>query len=560
MSLQIVPATPPSHEHRHHGKIAISMDEANRHPHRNQELYVAAEDPEEFKAPEVKIKDTTKLKLKKIEGPHIYAPRLSPAEEKERLSKKKVLLILPVDFKTNTLLPKGLKHHLPPLGMLYIASCIRELGAEVKILDIQVEMEGKIPSEENFRLLLKKEKPDFIGVGATIINWDAALRSISIAKELFPEVKIFAGGPQVTALGTDALEQQPLIDFVINGEGEEVISNLLRESAHETPDYERVRGLIFKTGDFAYTVTGYNMFLRDLNKIPFPAWDLVKLDHYALSPLMQFQPGKSVNMISSRGCVFSCIFCDHGVRGSGWRARSPENVVAEFKYLHSLGVRNVWLVDDLFTVSRPRVHEICDLLVKEKLDMTWSCQARVDCVDEVTLRKMKAAGCRQVSYGIESGSPRILEFIKKKLNMDTARKTLQLTRQIGIESRCFFMIGFPTETKEEMEQTIQFALELNPAFITLSLSTPLPNTEMWDMLKDQLQFDSWNQFNSFGSDKLVFVPNGMTQEELLEIYKKAHRAFLLRPRWWMDRTLDVIKNPYNLMRYYRASSALQLMA
>jgi radical SAM superfamily enzyme YgiQ (UPF0313 family) len=265
-------------------------------------------------------------------------------------------------------------------------------------------------------------------------------------------------------------------------------------------------------------------------------------------------------MISSRGCIFSCIFCDHGVRGSGWRARSPENVVGEFKYLHSLGVRNVWLVDDLFTVSRQRVQEICDLLLKEKINMNWSCQARVDCIDENTLFKMKEAGCRLISYGVESGNERVLKLIKKRLNLNKVREIIALTNKVGIETRCFFMMGFPTETKEEIEDTLKFALELNPTFITYSISTPLPNTELWDMLQGKMDYETWSQFNSFGSDKLVYVPDGITQEELTALWKKAHRQFLLRPSWLFGRMMDGIKNPYNFIRYYKASSAMKLVA
>lgn len=523
------------------------------------ELYLEAEEPEEYKAPEFKLEDSDKVRFRAVEASVIYDSRLSPEEEKKRLAQKKVLLILPIDFKTNTILPKGLKHYIPPLGMLYIASCMREVGLNVKILDMQVELEGKPANIDTVRELLKDEHPDFVGVGATIINWDAATETMKLAKELFPKSKVFAGGPHVTALGTQALEQAPYIDFVINGEGEEVAPNLVREFVQDQPDFSRVRGLIYKESEGAYVTTGYNMFLRDLNKIPFPAWDLVKLDHYSLSPLMQFQPGRSVNMISSRGCVFSCIFCDHGVRGSGWRARSPENVVAEFKYLKSLGVRNVWLVDDLYTVNRKRVQEICDLMVKEKLDMSWSCQARVDCVDELTLQKMKEAGCKLISYGVESGNPRVLQIIKKKLDMNKARETMALTKKVGIETRCFFMMGFPTETKEEIEDTLKFALELNPTFITYSISTPLPNTELWDMLQGKLDYQTWSQFNSFGSDKLVYVPDGITQDELTALWKKAHRQFLLRPSWLLGRMVDGIKNPYNFVRYYKASSAMQLV-
>jgi radical SAM superfamily enzyme YgiQ (UPF0313 family) len=533
------------------------------HAHSNKdstELFLAAEEPEEYKAPAFQVKASETIRLTEKEAPIVYESRLPPEEERSRLSGKKVLLIMPVDFRTDTILPLGLKHYIPPLGILYIASCIRERGAQVKILDMQVELEGKTPSDETVKEILVREKPDLVGIGATIINWDAAVHTMELTRELFPHAKIFVGGPHITALGTKALEKVPLIDFVINGEGEEVAPNLLREYVHDAPDYSRVRGLIFKTNPNEYTITGYNMFLRDLNQIPFPAWDLVKLDHYSLSPLMQFQPGRSVNMISSRGCVFSCIFCDHGVRGSGWRARSPENVVAEFKYLKSLGIRNVWLVDDLFTVNRKRVQDICKLMVEEKLDMSWSCQARVDCVDEPTLRSMKEAGCKLISYGVESGNERVLKIIKKKLDMNKARETITLTKKIGIQTRCFFMMGFPTETKDEIEDTLKFALELDPTFITYSISTPLPNTELWDMLQGKMDYETWSQFNSFGSDKLVYVPDGITQEELTALWKKAHRQFLLRPSWLLGRFIDGIQNPYNFIRYYRASSAMKLVA
>ncbi|MEK6821206.1 MAG: radical SAM protein, partial [archaeon] len=154
----------------------------------------------------------------------------------------------------------------------------------------------------------------------------------------------------------------------------------------------------------------------------------------------------------------------------------------------------------------------------------------------------------------------VLAFIKKRLNKQKAKEMIDLTNKVGIDTRCFFMMGFPTETKEEIEETIRFSLELNPTFITYSIATPLPNTEMWDMLQGKMNYDAWYQFNSFGADKLVYVPEGMTQEELMHLYKKAHRVFLLRPSWWAGRIVDVVKNPFNLIRFYRASSAMKLVA
>src|SRR3989338_7156484 len=180
------------------------------------------------------------------------------------------------------------------------------------------------------------------------------------------------------------------------------------------------------------------------------------------------------------------------------------------------------------------------MLVEKKISVNWNCMTIVDKISPELLSLMKQAGCYEIGFGIESGSDRILQFIKKSTTTDMIRKGVKMTKEAGIDVRGFFMIGFPTETKEEILQTIDFAKELDVDVAQFMVSTPFPGTEMWEIAKQNGTInDDWNSFTFYAPEKMPFSSNLLSDEELLSLYKKAYKSFYLRPKFMLRQLLKV---------------------
>ena len=215
------------------------------------------------------------------------------------------------------------------------------------------------------------------------------------------------------------------------------------------------------------------------------------------------------------------------------------------------------MFDDTFTLIPKRTEDICKDLVERKLDVGWNCMTRVDRVNQELFHLMKKAGCYEVGFGIESGSERILKFIKKDLNKDQIRQGVKMAHTAGIDVRGFFMMGFPTETKAEIQQTIDFAKELNVDVAQFMICTPLPGTEMWEEAKKygKVNDDDWKNFTFYAPEKMPFTSTEMTDEELLGFYKKAYRSYYLRPTF-MARQITKLRSVYDVYRYWLAAKGV----
>jgi radical SAM superfamily enzyme YgiQ (UPF0313 family) len=268
----------------------------------------------------------------------------------------------------------------------------------------------------------------------------------------------------------------------------------------------------------------------DLDRLPFPAYDLLPdLTQYTPSP-SKYKKLPVVNIITSRGCPNQCTFCDKSVFGSKFRPRTARNIADEISLLHQeYGVREIAFVDDTFTVGKKRVYELFDLLRQEGLNFPWTCMTHVASTDRDLIRFMKDRGCWHVSLGIESGDPGILKTIRKGISLDQIRNVAKWCHEVGIRTGGFFMVGHPGETLETIEKTIRFALELPLNDVVVTINTPIPGSAQY---KEALQHgtldqDDWSQFNYW---RPVFVPRGLTEEILIEKHREFYRRFYLRPR------------------------------
>lgn len=414
----------------------------------------------------------------------------------------------------------------PPLGLCSLASVARENGYKVHIIDASVlnYSFNKIVKE------IEEISPKYVGITATTLAIDRAGKLAEEIKKSNQEIIILIGGPHVTSLPKKTLSKYPAFDLGIIGEGEKTMAELLKAFQKRNKNLKQIPGLVFRQGR-KLIFTARRPYIKNLDALPIPAWDLLpSLPKFYCSSPQSYNRRPSSSLVTSRGCPNQCTFCDRSVFGNYIRGYSAEYVLKMLKILTcQYGIKHILFDDDTFTILKPRLIKICQLIIKEKLDLTWTCLARVDTVDEKILKLMKKAGCWQILFGIESGNQEILDKLKKGIKLKQARKALQMTRRAGIRSKGFFILGTPFETKKTAERTIAFMKKVDLDDFHMTYFTPFPGTEIFNrQVKNKKAYErKWGQMNEWTP---IFVPAGMTSAELQLLSKKAFRSFYLRPK------------------------------
>uniref|UniRef100_A0A7J2THG1 Radical SAM protein n=1 Tax=Archaeoglobus fulgidus TaxID=2234 RepID=A0A7J2THG1_ARCFL len=406
----------------------------------------------------------------------------------------------------------------PPLGLGYLASALRERGFKVRIIDDLVE-------NLSFSELLKRVKEStIVGITSTTPTFKAALEYAKRIKRVFPNIFVILGGVHVSLEPEKAIKNE-FVDAVCLGEGERTIVEVA-EKVESGKDLEGTKGIYFKRGDKIIR-NQPREFIQDLDSIPFPAFDLMPLEKYSLL-------GKRLDvfpMITSRGCPFSCRYCSSSLfMGKKFRSRSAKNVVDEIEWLvNDFGAKHIAFSDDTFTLSKKRVEEICREIKSRKLEITWSCSSRVDTVDKEMLKEMKSAGCTAIYYGIESASDRILEYYRKRLSLEKAKEIVEITKKLKISVICSFIIGAPIETKKEMEETLKFAIKIDPDYVQFSILTPYPGTDIYREAKEKglLLTEDYEEYTAGKPVIKTLIP----AEELAKFLRKCYLRFYLRPKF-----------------------------
>lgn len=421
---------------------------------------------------------------------------------------------------------KKISGAMPPLGLAYIASYLEKNGITVKIIDA-------IAEEQEIQDLLEglTEVPDFIGITATTITIKSALENAAICKAKFPKAIIVLGGVHPTLVPEEVLNNEK-VDYVIRGEGEIAFLNLINGK-----ELEKIDGLSYKKGG-EYFHNPYGELIKDLDTLPFPAYHLLPITKYKPA-LGSHKRLPAISMISTRGCPGKCTFCLGSYLGGYVRMHSVKYLIEQIKMLqHDYGIKEISFYDDTFTTYKLKVQEFCRKLLKENIDLTWVCFARVDFVDEKTLRLMKEAGCHQIMYGIESGNKKILKNIRKMTSLPKAIEIVALTKKIGIECRAAFMFGNPGETEDTMKQTLKFAKKLDPDIAIFNITTPYPGTEMysWADKNNYLKTKDWSKYDL--SNAIMELPT-VSSEKVEEFYQKAHKEFYSRPLFLLKKILKL---------------------
>jgi len=439
----------------------------------------------------------------------------------------------------------GAANTMPSLGLLSLAAVVRTNNFNSHIIEASsLGLDYKDTLEEIF-----KYSPDYVGITATTLSIHNAAKLARMIKKKDKAVCVIIGGVHLTAIPEETMRNFKQFDVGVIGEGEETLIELLKAS-RDGRDLKTIKGLIVRDGGNLY-LTERRPFIKDLNKLPLPAWDLLpgfpKAYH---PPSFRFKRLPAASIVTSRGCPMKCVFCDRSVFGNSCRWFSAKYVVEMIKVLQQkYGVREVLIEDDTFVIAKPRLISICEELLKENLNLSWSCLARVDMVEPKILALMRRAGCWQIGYGIESGVQKILDFIGKKITLKQIETALKWTKEAGIETKGFFIIGHPTETIETIEKTINFAKSIDLDDFNIFKLTPFPGSEIYKTAHRYGKFnDNWEKMNLL---ETVFVPEGLTKNELEKYSKLALRRFYLRPKIILSYIKRIIANPRNLNKIFR---------
>ncbi len=432
-----------------------------------------------------------------------------------------------------------------PLFLGYSAAQLKHAGHEVFFLDSVMD---DIPPTETWDRV-ERLRPDAIFMETTTPSIDYDLQDIAEMKRRTGAVTL-AGGPHVTFFPEQTLVNCPELDIVVRNEYDVKLAPVL---AH-LDDLHQIEGVTFRDNGHI-TSTEQGEWFTDLDSLPFPDRDTVPYFKYSEA---WYSRKPFINMTTSRGCPYRCTFClwPGTMEGRKHRYRSLENVMDEIRYtIDRYGVREINFDDSTFTTRKSRVIEFCQQLRDNKFDILWVCNGRVDNVDDEMLREMKASGCKMIRYGVESGDPEVLKKIKKGYTLEQVREAFKLTRKHGIMIQAGFMFGFPYDTRESVEATLQLSKELTPDQVQFSIAMAYPGTPLYDeaVENDWLIAKSWAEYGMIAGP--ILKTQDMTREELAPILSRAYREFHFRPRYFL-RTLGNIKDIYEFRRVMRSAKSM----
>jgi radical SAM superfamily enzyme YgiQ (UPF0313 family) len=409
---------------------------------------------------------------------------------------------------------------------LSCAAVLRDSGFEVRYFhcptvryDLAITKQ-KIQEYSPFALVIMVEH----------INASVAKAISAYAKE--QGVVVIWVGPFVTALHENEIKE-PSVDYILRKEWDYSVRDILNAVINKT-DLSKIDGLTWKNSSSKITINKDSDRIADLDLLPVPAYDLLDLSKFYESVFVRFP---AATMITSRGCPFNCIYCSYPqtIYSHKYRAMSPERVVKEIRYLvKDLGVQEIRIDDDTFDIDRERVINICKLLVKEKLDFTFSVQCRPQLMTDEEAKWLKRAGCRMVLYGVESGNDEVLKQIRKGTTKEEISRGVKIAKKYGLDVLNCVMLGFYWDTKSSVEDTINFAFDLNAEFTQVSAPTPLPGTDYYKLLEDNNCFltKEWEKHDSVHNSS-VELPH-LTNNDLNTYLKTFYRRYYRRPAYlWM---------------------------
>ncbi len=418
-----------------------------------------------------------------------------------------------------------------PLGLLYIAAFLKKSSRHaVDVLDMEMEDIDFFHLEN----IIKEDKPDIVGIYTTTFTLIDVYLTAQIIKEADNTIHITLGGPHINIYPDESISNKN-IDSIILGEGEVAFSRLV-DALEKKIGLGHINGLVYKDKR-GVIKTSAPRPIYDLDALPYPDRTMISYESYG-NILSHDLP--SATMISGRGCPHSCIFCYHSSLGKDVRLRSVDNIISEIENCLNLGIKDIFFYDDTFVLNKQRTIDICNAIIDRGFKMPWGIRTRIDSVNKDILTKLKQAGCQRIHFGVEAGTSKILSVLNRRMSIAQIKEGFRLTRETGIKTLAYFMIGSPTEQLEDIQETIDFAIMLKPDYAHFSITMPLPGTDLYKMGLETRLFknDFWKEFAISPSN--IFSPQfwdkELSQEKMNQLLKYANRRFYFRP-YYIFKTL-----------------------
>ncbi len=462
------------------------------------------------------------------------------------LNAKNILLVHPLGYRREAAGKDiaRLANVVPPIGLASMAAYLKRRNIDATIIDCY----ARPNSDRLIRDYLLTEKPAFMGLSCTTSTFLDGVRLAELAKSVLPNLQVVSGGAHVSALKERVLEDFPMIDFVVVGEGEQTLSELVESGPKEAAS---VQGVVYRKTGGEVCFTGYRAKGIDLDTLPFPAYE--KLEGYPQAyKLTIFNYPKTPNSscVSSRGCPYACSYCDRSVFRRSFRYNSAEYMYEHLSYLKErFGVRHVIFYDDQFTFNRKRIEDFTRMLIDHPLEMTFTCAVRAEHIDFDLLRQMKTAGCWMISLGIETGDENLLAQHRQNANLSLLADKIRLIKQAGIRTKGLLMMGLPGETESSIKKSMDYVFSLPLDDFNLAKFTPFPGSPIYEKIHELGKFDEdWEKMDCM---HFQFVPKGMTRERMEELFQKFYKAHFMRSRVMCGYVTMLWRSPDSWFRFAR---------
>ena len=438
-----------------------------------------------------------------------------------------------------------------PLGLAYIAAYLESIDVPVRIIDapaLDMNIDDVIAD-------ISHNKVPIVGITMLTPAFTVVAEMCAAIKKHMPDSVVVLGGAHPTALPERTLLEIPEADIACMGEGERAMAEIVASLLGKTIELNQVKGICYRKNG-AITRNEKRRAIQDLDRLPPPARHLLPMDKYHLTASRVSGGGFCPTIIVARGCPFACTYCSRTF-GKTFRAHSIDRIISEIESLIvDYQIEQLNIEADTLTVNKKFITGLCNALIDTGISekIKWTCESRVDTVNETILRLMRRAGCWQISYGVETGTQRLLDLINKSVSMQQIEEVFALTKRAGISIRGFFMLGLPTETREDSLATIAFAKKLDPLWAQFTITVPYPGTKMFDDLDSTglIRTYDWTKYNTWSGWKegqvLPFVAQGRNMQELVALQKQALRQFYMRPKV-VFRFLKNMKSIHDLMKY-----------
>jgi radical SAM superfamily enzyme YgiQ (UPF0313 family) len=433
----------------------------------------------------------------------------------------------------------------PPLGVLYLATMLRNEGIEVAVLDQAAEGYSVKSTIE----WIKKQDPDVVGFSALASSGKMAARIAGELKKSMPDVTTVMGNYYATFNDQRILSTYPQVDIVVRGEGEETTKQLVR-ALKEDGDLSKVQGLTFRNKE-RIVATPDRPLIENIDELPVPDRALLSVEYHSALVGAIGAPRRFTTMLSSRGCPYRCRFCGcQNIVHGKWRPRSVEETFAELQLLAGEGYEQILFVDDSFTINPKRVIKLCNKIVKEKLDVEWMCEGRVNQASYELMRSMVRARCKILYFGVESANQRILDYYQKQITPKQSATAVKTAKKAGMDIVVgSFIVGAPTETRHEIEHTLKFPQDTPLDIPQFNILGVFPGMAIWEELIEQglLTEEQQKKHWEMGVSVAEVHPDTVPYEEIKSLVRHYYRQFFIRrPKYLFEQLARTMRSPFRL--------------